>query len=48
MEGFLESVLGLTWTEAAAVVSSFAAVGGAICSAAVAMCTVSNEVEEKA
>ena len=46
MEGFLESVLGLTWTEAAAAVSSFAVVGGAICSTAVAMCAVSNEVED--
>ena len=46
MEGFLESVLGLTWTEAAAAVSSFAVVGSAICCAAVAMCAVSNEVED--
>ena len=46
VEGFLESVLGLTRTEAAAAVSSFAVVVGAICCAAVAICAVSNEMEK--
>ena len=47
VEGFLETVLGLTWAEAAAAVSSFAVVvGGAMCCATVAMCAVSNEVDK--
>ena len=45
-EGFLESVLGLTWTEAAAAAALSSFVVGAICCIAIARFVVSNGEEK--